>query len=171
MASFKKIRPDSVIGSLDPDVKAEVDEMLLTGSTYKKIQEVLADGGIALSQTSIAQYYQTHLLPSKIAMQNATAKELAMLDTDGLDGATISAIKSAVFDLAGRPNCDAKKLTSLFSMVLKAEQLKQDDRRIKLLEDKAAKYDLLQAELQKKDIREGIDPAVLAEIEQKIKLL
>lgn len=138
---MRKLRPDSVIGSLDPEVKDQVDEMLLSGQPYRKVQELLAAGEIALSLTSISQYYQSQILPSKIARQNRTAAELNKIAVDGLDDATLSAIRSTVFDLASQPGCNAKAIQSLFSLVLKAEALKQDNRRLSLLEQKAAQAD------------------------------
>ena len=51
---LRKPRPDSVIGSqLPPVIKDDVDAMLFGGSSYKDVQERLAEDGITLSQEAI----------------------------------------------------------------------------------------------------------------------
>lgn len=133
---MRKLRPDSTIGSLSPELKDQVDELLLSGAAYRKVQELLAEADIALSLTSISEYYQRQILPAKLARQNRTAQELNKIAANGLDEATLQAIRSTVFDLASAPGCNAKGINTLFSLVLKAEALKQDDRRLTLEIDK-----------------------------------
>lgn len=141
---MRKTRPDSTIGSLEPDLKDQVDELLLAGHPYRKVQELLAESGIKLSLTSIGEYYQRQVLPARIARQNRTAAELNKIAIDGLDDATMQALRLTVFDLAASPKTDAKTLNVLMGLVLKAESLKQDDRRLKLLEQRAAQADKAQ---------------------------
>lgn len=141
---MRKLRPDSVIGTLDPDLKDQVDELLLAGHPYRKVQELLAESGIKLSLTSIGEYYQRQVLPGKIARQNRTAEELNKIAIEGIDDATMQALRLTVFDLAASPKTDAKTLNVLMGLVLKAESLKQDDRRLKLLEQRAAQADKAQ---------------------------
>lgn len=142
---MRKTRPDSTIGSLEPDLKDQVDELLLSGSSYRKVQELLAEAGIKLSLTSIGEYYQRQVLPAKIARQNRTAEELNKIAIEGIDDATMQALRLTVFDIAASPKPDAKTLNVLMGLVLKAESLKQDDRRLKLLEQRAAQADKAQA--------------------------
>ena len=48
---LRKPRPDSVIGSqLPPIIKDDVDTMLLSGESYRKVQQRLEEDGIKLSQ-------------------------------------------------------------------------------------------------------------------------
>ena len=86
-------------------------------------------------------YYHSQILPARLARQNKTAEELNQISVEGVDEATMRAIRSAALDLAASPSCDPKALNSLVGLILKAEQLAQDKRRLKILEAKAAQAD------------------------------
>lgn len=137
---LRKPRPDSVIGSqLPPIIKDDVDTMLLSGESYRKVQQRLEEDGIKLSQEAIRRYYHSQILPARLARQNKTAEELNKISVEGVDEATMRAIRSAALDLAASPSCDPKALNILVGLILKAEQLAQDKRRLKILEAKAAR--------------------------------
>ena len=139
---LRKPRPDSVIGSqLPPIIKDDVDTMLLSGESYRKVQQRLEEDGIKLSQAAIRRYYHSQILPARLARQNKTAEELNKISVEGVDEATMRAIRSAALDLAASPSCDPKALNILVGLILKAEQLAQDKRRLKILEAKAAQAD------------------------------
>lgn len=139
---LRKPRPDSVIGSqLPPIIKDDVDTMLLSGESYRKVQQRLEEDGIKLSQEAIRRYYHSQILPARLARQNKTAEELNKISVEGVDEATMRAIRSAALDLAASPSCDPKALNILVGLILKAEQLAQDKRRLKILEAKAAQAD------------------------------
>ena len=139
---LRKPRPDSVIGSqLPPIIKDDVDTMLLSGESYRKVQQRLEEDGIKLSQEAIRRYYHSQILPARLARQNKTAEELNKISVEGVDEATMRAIRSAALDLAASPSCDPKALNILVGLILQAEQLAQDKRRLKILEAKAAQAD------------------------------
>ena len=139
---LRKPRPDSVIGSqLPPSIKDDVDTMLLSGESYRKVQQRLEEDGIKLSQEAIRRYYHSQILPARLARQNKTAEELNKISVEGGDEATMRAIRSAALDLAASPSCDPKALNILVGLILRAEQLAQDKRRLKILEAKAAQAD------------------------------
>ncbi|WP_418391454.1 hypothetical protein [Akkermansia sp.] len=139
---LRKPRPDSVIGSqLPPIIKDDVDTMLLSGESYRKVQQRLEEDGIKLSQEAIRRYYHSQILPARLARQNKTAEELNKISVEVVDEATMRAIRSAALDLAASPSCDPKALNILVGLILKAEQLAQDKRRLKILEAKAAQAD------------------------------
>ena len=139
---LRKPRPDSVIGSqLPPIIKDDVDTMLLSGESYRKVQQRLEEDGIKLSQEAIRRYYHSQILPARLARQNKTAEELNKISVEGVDEATMRAIRSSALDLAASPSCDPKALNILVGLILKAEQLAQDKRRLKILEAKAAQAD------------------------------
>lgn len=94
---------------------------------------------MTLSQEAIRRYYHSQILPARLARQNKTAEELNKISVDGVDEATMRAIRSAALDLAASPSCDPKALSILVNLILKAEQLEQDKRRLKMLEAKAPK--------------------------------
>ncbi|PNC46089.1 hypothetical protein CXU14_02540 [Akkermansia muciniphila] len=131
-----------MIGSqLPPIIKDDVDTMLLSGESYRKVQQRLEEDGIKLSQEAIRRYYHSQILPARLARQNKTAEELNKISVEGVDEATMRAIRSAALDLAASPSCDPKALNILVGLILKAEQLAQDKRRLKILEAKAAQAD------------------------------
>lgn len=137
----RKLRPDSTLGSLAPALRAEVDEMLLMGTSYAQVQSWLKDHGVELSKTSIAQYYQSQIVPIKLVRQRHVAADINKINCDNLDEATANAVRSVVFDLATSPTTDVKALNTLFNLVLKSRKLGLDDRKLRLLEEKAVQAD------------------------------
>ena len=55
------------------------------------------------SQEAIRRYYHSQILPARLARQNKTAEELNKISVDGVDEATMRAIRSAALDLAASP--------------------------------------------------------------------
>lgn len=149
---MKKHRPDSVIGQLDLELREQVHEMLLSGEPYKKVKAMLAEADVRISIQSISEYYRRRLLPLKIARENRTAAELQKISSEGLNEATLCAIRSTVFELASSPSPNPKVLNTLFGLVLKAEKLGQDARKLKLLEAKAAEADKAKEVTQNKQL-------------------
>ena len=88
---MKKLRADSTFARLSEENLAQVDDMLLSGSSYEDVRAFMAECGLTCSQTSVADYYHTHILPRKWARQQRIARELDAVDTTGLDDATLDA--------------------------------------------------------------------------------
>ena len=86
---MKKLRADSTFARLSEEDLAQVDDMLLSGSSYEDVRAYMAECGQTCSQTSVADYYHTHILPRKWARQQRIARELDAVDTTGLDDATL----------------------------------------------------------------------------------
>lgn len=133
-----KLRADSTFARLSAEELAEVDEMLLSGAGYADVQAYLAERDLRCSQTSVADYYQTHVVPQKWARVNKVARNLGTLSAEGADEATLNQLRALTMDMALTPGADLKSIRVLYTLVLKARQLELDDRRIKLLEKKAA---------------------------------
>lgn len=132
----RKLRPDSTFARISPDVKDAVDELLLSGGSYRAAQELLAEYSVSLSLASIGDYYTTHLLPVKWARQSKSAAVLDQLDAGDVDAATHMAVKQRVFELASSPTPDAKQINTLYGLVLKAEQISQGSKKLALEIDK-----------------------------------
>lgn len=64
-------RASGTIDKLEPELRGEVDDMLLAGKTYSEIVEYLAGHEIALSQTSVCRYAR-RFLASRDALRIAT---------------------------------------------------------------------------------------------------
>lgn len=54
----KRNRSHGIIDKLQPDLKDTVEQMLLSGATYKEIVQYLADNNVTLSQQSVCRYAQ-----------------------------------------------------------------------------------------------------------------
>ena len=81
---------------------------------YKiQVQQRLEEDGIKLSQEAIRRYYHSQILPARLARENKTAEELNKISVEGVDEATMRAIRSAALDLAASPSCDPKALNIL----------------------------------------------------------
>ena len=121
---MRKLRPDSTIGNLPPYLKDEVDEMLLTGQPYRAIQERLVEDGIKLSITSISEYYKSQIYPAKLARQNRTVEALKKISLDGMDEATMQALRERLFELAMMPGGDVQSLKIIAGILKDADEEK-----------------------------------------------
>ena len=168
---MKKLRSDSTFSRLSPEQLAHVDDMLTSGSSYAAVQQFLGDCGQSCSQTSIADYYQTHVAPRKWARQQRIATELAAIECAGVDDATLLAVRQATFELAMTPGSDPKHLRMLYDLVLKAQAQQIDARKLALLEAKARQAEEAKAALEYKVANGGLTPEALALAEEALKLL
>lgn len=168
---MKRLRADSTFARLTPDQLARVDELLLSGSGYAEVLQYLGECGQSCSQTSVADYYQTHVAPRKWARQARIATELAALESGGVDDATLLAVRQATFELAMTPGSDPKHLRMLYDLVLKAQAQQIDARKLALLEAKARQADEAKAALENKVANGGLTPEALALAEEALKLL
>ncbi|MGN0603297.1 MAG: Bro-N domain-containing protein [Oscillospiraceae bacterium] len=57
----KKRKPTGIIVKLAPEIRTIVDEMLLSGCSYKEVTRYLEANGIGISQSSICRYYNSCL--------------------------------------------------------------------------------------------------------------
>ena len=161
---MKKLRPDSTFSRISATQLAEIDDLLLSGAGYKEVQHLLADAGQKCSLTSIADYYQTHVAPRKWARQQRVASELAKLESEGVDDATLLAVRQATLELALTPGGDAKTLRMLYDLVLKAQAQQLESRRIELLEAKARKAEETEQDVNTPELS---DDEILARVKQR----
>ena len=145
---MKKLRADSTFARLSEEQLAQVDDLLLSGSSYEDVRAFMAECGLTCSQTSVADYYHTHILPRKWARQQRLARELDAVDTTGLDDATLDAVRARAMELAITPGAEVKHIKALYELVLKAQAQRLDERRVVMLEKKAAAADAAQAAMQ-----------------------
>lgn len=137
MKLTRKPRPDSVIGSrIKPELRDEIDTMLLSGGSYRDVQDKLESAGVKISIEAIRRYYHGQILPIRLARQNKTAEQINKLDNKGLDEAALRAVRSTVFDLASAPGSDPKTLKTLFDIVQGYTKTKLETARLQLDMDK-----------------------------------
>lgn len=168
---LKKMRGDSTFAKLSVEELAEVDELLLCGTGYAEVQAWLAERGLTCSQTSVADYYQTHVVPQKWARANRRVKQVGELAADGVDEVTLNELRTLVLDMTLTPGADLKSIKTLYTLVLKGRQIDLDSRRIAVLEKKAAQLDAAREALEKRKAEGGLSPEALAEIEGMLNLM
>ena len=142
---MKKLRPDSTFARLTPEQLAEVDDALLSNASYESVREMLAEWGHKVAQQNVAEYYHRHLAPQKWARQARVAQELREIPAEGVDDATLLAVRQATLELALTPGSDPKALRMLYDLVLKAQAQQLDERRLALMEAKARKAEEAEA--------------------------
>ena len=138
---MKKLRADSTFARLSEEQLAQVDDLLLSGTSYEDVRAYMAECGLTCSHTSVADYYHTHILPRKWARQQRLARELNAVDTSGLDDATLDAVRARAMELAITPGSEVKHIKALYELVIKAHAQRLDERRVVMLEKKAAAAD------------------------------
>ena len=138
---MKKLRADSTFARLSEEQLAQVDDMLLGTSSYEEVRAYMVKCGHSCSHTSVADYYRTHILPRKWARQQRLARELNAVDTSGLDDATLDAVRARAMELAITPGSEVKHIKALYELVIKAHAQRLDERRVVMLEKKAAAAD------------------------------
>lgn len=168
---MKKLRSDSTFARLSESELARVDDMLLAGRGYDEVRAYMDKCGHACSRTSVVDYYQVHVLPRKWARQQRLARELEAIDTTGLDAATLNALRQRAMELAVTPGSDVKHVNTLFSLVLKAQAQRLEERRVSLLEARAAAADAARAALEQRVHAGGLTPEALALAEEALHLL
>lgn len=168
---MKKLRADSTFARLKPEQLEAVEELLLGGASYAEVQAHLATLGQTCSQTAISEYYHNHVLPRHWARKARVAEQLGGIASDGLDEATLAAVRQTTFELAVTPGVDPKHLKMLYDLVLKAQAQRMDERKLKLLEQRAAAADEAKAALERKVAAGGLTPEALALAEEQLNLL
>lgn len=168
----RKLNSSSTFAKLTHADRAEVDALLLDGKGYDDVLAFLKERGLTCSRTSVAEYYQRHVLPEHWARKQQIARQLAALKGgEEMTAAATNAVRQKVMDLAIQPGADAKMVKMLFTLVLQAQAQELDARRVKLLEQKAAAADAAKAALEKKVSQGGLTPEALALAEEQLKLL
>lgn len=169
-----KLRSDAKLASLSPTRLAEVNEMLLGGSSLEDVRDALLTADeIAISKSALSNYYQTHVHPIKIARGKAAQEGIreAFAGCDDYDDVTRKVLSQSLFDLLVQPEMDLKAIRAIGGLVVQGKSQELDDRKLKLLEIKAAQAEAAKAALEAKVASGGISEETMATIEETLKLL
>lgn len=135
-----KLRPDSTFSRIPDELRDEVNAALLDGAhSYADVREILANAGVKLSIQQIGEYYRRHLLQEKWRTQEKTAAVLESCQAENVDAATHLAVKQATFELATAPQADPAAIAKMYSLLLKANQLDIDRRKLEMMEAREAR--------------------------------
>lgn len=139
MPKPKKIRPDSKIGRLAPELRAEVDRMLVAGESARAVRSMLRDHVEDLpSETSIYQYYHAHLAQYKLDEIRSIAESLTSTPVEELNGAIRTKVLQRALEIALADPNDPKQLALIVKIVNDSEKVELLRRQLDLAERKAA---------------------------------
>jgi len=131
--------------NLPEEQQGKLADWLLSGMPYHQAREVVRkEFGVEVASSAPFSYFWervcTPMLLARRARAIGTADAVATQAAavpGRFDAATIDALKQRAFDLAISPGVNSKDVKEIFSLVLKARDQDLEDRRIKVLEDKA----------------------------------
>lgn len=150
-----KLRSDSKLASLSPTRLAEVNEMLLGGSSLEDVRDALLTADeIAISKSALSNYYQTHVYPIRIARANAARLGIneAFADCGDYDEATRKVLSQSLFDLLVQPELDLNAIRAIGGLVVKGKSQELDDRKLRILEMKAEQADKAKATMESNEL-------------------
>lgn len=177
---MKKPRSDSKLDALDIDQQRELCEWLLTpGLSYEKVKKLVFDEfNTSTNSKALSHFYQSYVgayVLERRRLAVGLAKEVGedlKREPGQFSEATIDALEQKAFELAQNPMVNPKEVKAIFSLVLKARDQTLAERRIALLEKKAAAFDRAQAALtEAKASKGGVTPETLERIERELNLL
>lgn len=145
--------------------------MLLAGASEADVQQWLAERGIKLSVTSISEYYHRWVMPEHRERVNGLAHIIAQLNSNDLSPAILIAAKQRCLEVMAAPGGDKRVASELMRLILQAETTQQADRKLALLEAKAAAADAAREALQTRIAEGGLSPEALALAEEQLRLL
>lgn len=193
---ISKARGDSKLDTLPDGRVAELRDGMIAGWTYQKARDWLwVECGVKVSLSAFTPFYRRHVEPvlreqkQFAALSAKTVTKLAQ-ESDLFDEAAIVEFKEYAYQLMRSPDGDPEEKRKWMEALIKeradrvkAEQaakklaqsdkaLDQDDRRIRLLEEKAAEAKAkLLALTSSAASRGGLTPETLKEIEEAAGLL
>lgn len=144
----RKPRSDSVLDQLPAQQRDALGKWLLVEnvSYTEALERLRTEFGVRSSLPALSGFYQ-RLQQQRLLERISQAKDLARSIKGELAASntatlpTIELIAQRAFELAVQESPDVRDLAQLTQLLLKARQMDLDERRIKLLETKAAQAD------------------------------
>lgn len=151
MASSNKPRSDSKVARLPEETRAEIVRRLSEeNQSFKEVSAWLKDDGVSISATALHDWYSLH----SWKVSAASAREVATQARDDAaasgdyDAATLALVKERAYILARTKGASVKDLAMLADIIgesaklrMKQRDLDLAERRVALLEKKAAQAD------------------------------
>ncbi|MEI6655826.1 MAG: hypothetical protein WCP45_13765 [Verrucomicrobiota bacterium] len=143
----RKARGDSKLDSLPPARLAELVQGLLCGWSYMQaIDWLQVECGFSVSLSAFTPFYKRHVEPvlrERKQFAALSAKTLARMasETEAFDAAAIGELKEYAYRLIRDPSSDPEDARKWMETLIKAQSGSRDDRKLKLLEQKAAQAD------------------------------
>jgi hypothetical protein len=154
----RKPRADSVLKTL-PDALQENLFQQLRHNTLEKVQAWLAEKHEVKTSTAALStfwaWYQSSSLKPAAAFADSLAKQIEKMPELALKAEQATAITQTVFELQAAQDRDPKLFLALGNARLKREKLKLDERKVRILEAKAALADKAQEVADNKSLTEA----------------
>lgn len=129
---------------LDELQQAQLAEWLLSGMTYHDaVGAVQKEFGLKVGHSAFQVFWERVCVPHLLRRRSVAISTSAEIATEAekrpgqFDTATIDALKQKAFELAISPRPNPKDVKALFMLVLKARDQDLNERKIRLLEQKA----------------------------------
>lgn len=143
----RKERGDSKLATLDETARQALIDGMLSGWTYEQAREWLGgECGVSLSLSALTPFYRRHVEPvlrerkQFAALSAKTLGEMAR-ESAAFDAAAIGELKEYAYTLFRDPAGDPEEKRKWMETLIKAQAGHRDERKILLLERKAAQAD------------------------------
>ncbi len=173
----RKARGDSKLDALPQAQLSELVQGLLCGWSYTQAVDWLwVECGVSVSLSAFTPFYQRHVEPvlrERKQFAALSAKTLARMasESQAFDSAAIGELKEYAYRLIRDPNSEPEDARKWMETLIKAQAGSRDDRKLHLLEAKAARLDELEAKVKEIKSAGGLSAETLEVIEKQLKLL
>ncbi len=142
-------KPKSILETkLSEAQQAQLADWLLSGVPYHQAQQMVEkEFGLKVSISAFSRFWEAYCSPALLARRSRAVKlsdevaAEARSNPGAFTEATIDQLSQKAFELASSPGANPKDVKALFSLVLKSRDQDLVERRVKLLEAKAAQAD------------------------------
>lgn len=166
MSSTKKPRSDSKVAGLAPEIRAEVARRLgEANESYKDVATWLkAEHGVTVSDGALCNWYSVHSWSQNAATARQFAEQVkAESKAQGnYDAATLALVQERAYIMARTQGADVNALATLAGIIgdsaklrLKEREVALTERRVVLLEKKAAQADAAEGIVKDGDLNEA----------------
>lgn len=166
---MNKNRSDAKLLNLPEEQQAKLADWLLGGMPYHEAK-VLVEKEFGVEVRSLSAFSgfwaavcQPAMLKrrSQMSLTAEARAEEAQKEPGKFDEATLDALRQKAYELAEAPNASPKDIKAVMTLLLKAQdqrikqqQVDQSERRLALLEKKAAQFDAARGVMQNKELSE-----------------
>lgn len=161
----RKPRGDSKLDGLPADKKQELIQGLLANWTFAQAADWLrVECGVSVSYSAWTPFYERNVEPILVEQKQFAALSAKVLgkmaeESGAFDAAAIGELKERAYRMMRDPESDPEEARKWMETVIKAQAGSRDDRKLRILEAKAAKTDKAEEIENDKDLTEA-DKAV-----------
>lgn len=165
----------STLGNLPR--RAELIQGLLEGWTYDQAADWLrVECGLSVSGSAWTPFYRRYVAPihqdrKQFAAMEAKALGQMAKERKAFNDAAILELTEYAYRLMRAPDGDPESVRKWMETLIKAQSSQRDDRKLSLLEAKAARMDALEAKAQELKQGGGLSAETLEMLEKQLKIL